>query len=247
MIITIKANIEKPSVLRFLGYKDINKVPNTILAKVDSSLKKIPEISGNIIYDEFKFNIDTENKKILLNSVNSFCGEEISKTLSGCDFLVMAISTLENDFKKTYEEIALGGTIYEMIIDAIGTAALNDINNRFWVKLVDKYKNRGYTLTERLAPGDDNWSLADQETIFSILDGDKIGVKLNEKYIMQPEKSLTMVYGIKKGKSSSLKKEHSCEKCSLTSCSFRKEPQKHTYKGVMVDKSGNFCRDSSFS
>ncbi len=229
MIITIKANIEKSSVLRFLGYKDINKIPDAILTKVDSVLNKIPEISGNIIYDEFKFGLDVKNKKILLNERNSFCGDKIFKTLSDCNSLVIAISTLENDFKKIYEEIASGGAIYEMIIDAIGTAALNDINNRFWVKLVDEYKSRGYGLTERFAPGDNNWSLADQKTIFSVLNGNKIGVKLNEKYIMEPEKSLTMVYGIKEGKSSSLN-EHNCEKCSLTGCSFRKEPQKHTLK-----------------
>lgn len=235
MIITIKANIEKPSVLRFLGYKDINKVPNTILAKVDSVLNKIPEILGNIIYDEFKFGLDAKNKKILLNERNSFCGDKIFKTLSDCNSLVIAISTLENDFKKIYEKIASGGVIYEMIIDAIGTAALNDINNRFCIKLVDEYKHRGYGLTERLAPGDNNWSLADQKTIFSVLDGNRIGVKLNEKYIMEPEKSLTMVYGIKEGKSSSLK-EHNCEKCSLTSCSFRKEPQKHTLKILLNGK-----------
>ena len=100
MIITIKANIEKSSVLRFLGYKDINKIPDAILTKVDSVLNKIPEISGNIIYDEFKFGLDVKNKKILLNERNSFCGDKIFKTLSDCNSLVIAISTLENDFKK---------------------------------------------------------------------------------------------------------------------------------------------------
>ena len=214
MIINIKSTIKKSSVLRFLGYKEISKVPDIIFTKVDSVIDKVSNVSGKIIYDEFKFIVDKKTKKVIIGDVYSFSGDEIFKSLPSCKSLLIAISTLEKDFEKKYKEIAMDGTIYEMIIDAVGTTAINDINHKFWLKIKDNYENKGFSLTERFAPGDNYWDLSNQKTIFSLLNGSKIGVKLNEKYVMEPEKSLTMVYGIKQGKYSP-SQEHSCDKCSF--------------------------------
>jgi len=57
----------------------------------------------------------------------------------------------------------------------------------------------GLTLTPRINPGYGNLALEKQRIVFALLSGDRIGVTLTEKCMMQPRKSLSLTIGIGEG------------------------------------------------
>lgn len=222
LIKDIDIEIIKPRVLRNLGYKKVEDVVDSILLEVETAINEVKEIiKPQICYEIHEFESDEYDKRIIFHKDCYFSNENLFKELSHMEYIVVAVSTLgEAIDKKIKEAFSSSNYLRSLIYDAVANEAMISLNHMLWKKLVTEMKEKNYGLTRSFSPGSNGWDIKDQKVIFSLLKPKEIGVYLNEKYMMEPNKSITLVFGAAKGIGFT-NIDHDCSYCSLKDCQFR--------------------------
>jgi cobalamin-dependent methionine synthase I len=79
----------------------------------------------------------------------------------------------------------------------------------------------GYGATCRYSPGQYKWTIEEQKEIFEMVDGSRIGVSLNDSYLMVPFMSASGVYGF--GPEDKIDKTRvACDLCPRENCIGRR-------------------------
>jgi len=174
------------------------------------------------IYD--KFDIDTiEGDLVYFKSGHIFNGPNISRILEGSEIAVIFIFTLG----KKIDDLINGGrdsgdTLGTIIMDAITTSMLGTLGAHAGKIIKDNnltQKNYGATCT--YSPGQYKWTIEEQKEIHKMVDGSKIGVRLNESFLMIPFKSISGIYGF--GPEDKINRTRvACDLCPRENCIGRR-------------------------
>jgi len=84
-----------------------------------------------------------------------------------------------------------------MILDAFGSEAVEAVVDFLCGTLRECAAREKMTLTRRFSPGYGDWKLPVQRGILRELDAQRIGIRVNENFILIPEKSITAILGWK--------------------------------------------------
>jgi uncharacterized 2Fe-2S/4Fe-4S cluster protein (DUF4445 family) len=212
--------IEESEVLRLLGYKDAEP-DEEILESIREEIELSKGYIEPVVYFE-RVNIKSvENSKVILENGVAFEGDFITNRLSKCTSIIACITTIGEKIdaviKNAFNE---GDFLKGMVVDHIGTLAVDYVNKNFWTKLIEGLNNTNIGITSRLSPGDTAWVLTEQKKIFKVVGEDKVGVKLTESSLMMPIKSTSLVYGF--GENIGITKlGHICTECNMKHCAYR--------------------------
>jgi len=174
------------------------------------------------IYDNFDIS-SIEGDSIYFKSGHIFNGPNISKILEGSEIAVIFIFTLGEKI----DDLINGGrdsgdTLGTIIMDAITTSMLGTLGAHVGKIIKDNnltQKNYGATCT--YSPGQYKWTIEEQREIFNMVDGSKIGVNLNESFLMIPFKSISGIYGF--GPEDQINKTRvACDLCPREDCIGRR-------------------------
>lgn len=212
--------IEVKEILRLLGYKD-KEPDDKILQAVTNEINKCYEyLEPALVYEKLDIKEIKEDEIVLENSV-AFQGKYIVSKLKNCQYAVIAVSTLGSKIDK---EIKLsfdsGDYLRGMIIDIIGSTAIEYLNKAFWRSLIETVKDSDIGITSRMSPGFAGWDVSQQSKIFQCVDAKQIGITLTESNMMIPQKSTSTVYGFGKGIGIT-RAEHICSECNMKNCAYR--------------------------
>jgi hypothetical protein len=118
----------------------------------------------------------------------------VSELLKGCGsvylFCVTAGKALADAVRAHTED---SETARALVVDAVGSELVEEAADE-----VCRYIERtaAVSLTKRFSPGYGDWDLSGQRELDKALDISRIGVTLNEAFLMTPEKTITAVAGI---------------------------------------------------
>jgi hypothetical protein len=148
-------------------------------------------------------------------------GEDIRAFLSNCDSVVLLAATLGAEAESLIRRAAGRDMAEAVILDAVGSAAIEAVCDNFCADLAAELAPR--YLTDRFSPGYGDFPLAQQAELFSVLDVTRrIGVTLSPVGVMLPQKSVTALIGVSDRPQPM--RPRGCEACSLReSCAYRKE------------------------
>ena len=211
---------------RYLGYiegadpKTYNLI-ESLSKEIESSIK------GRCIHESFAINKVESNSIFLNNSSIVLEGKSIVNHLKGCDEVFILACTLgvaaDRLIQSKFHLSALSG----MVSDAIASDLIEQYCNQYEAKLRQTLPD-GSDLTARFSPGYGDFPLKVQESIINKLQAHKrIGLSLNESFLMVPQKSVIAIIGIsdKKLDNQTLHRcgNLSCEECDYnSSCRFKK-------------------------
>jgi len=149
-------------------------------------------------------------------------GNDIKEHLSGCERVVIFAATLGAAFEKLLRTAEISNMAYAVVLDAYGSAYIEDYCNRWEAELHEK---TGGFFTWRYSPGYGDYPISVQSDFIRFLSADKqIGLTATENHILIPRKSVTAVIGI--GEKPQQKEKRSCESCNMKkTCKFRKDGQ----------------------
>jgi len=160
---------------------------------------------------------------VYFKSGNIFTGPNISKILTGSEISTIFIITLGSMTDKIIKDVSDSGDMLSTIImDAITTELLGILGN-YLGEIIKKegIREKGWGSTCTYSPGQYKWTIEEQKEMFSMVDGNKIGVKLNKSYLMVPFKSSSGVYGF--GPIGSINKTRvACDLCPRENCIGRR-------------------------
>lgn len=182
----------------------------------------IESIDPKAIYGSFEIE-KVEGDRVHFRSGDSFNGPHISKILTGSKTAILYIITLGNRVDRIInEEGRSGDTLATIIMDTITTSLLGILGEFIGERIKRdgiKHENWGSTCT--YSPGQYKWTIEEQKKIFEMIDGKRIGVQLNESYLMVPFKSVSGVYGF--GPEDRIDKTRvACDLCPRQNCIGRR-------------------------
>jgi hypothetical protein len=93
---------------------------------------------------------------------------------------------------------AAGDSLKALILDAIGSVAVESVVRQTADGIRAEATATGLKAGVRFSPGYGKWPLEEQRTLFRIVDGSAIGVRLNDSCIMEPRKSVSLAVRIGK-------------------------------------------------
>ncbi|MBN2072441.1 MAG: hypothetical protein JW770_00665 [Actinobacteria bacterium] len=204
--------------------KIIGPTNNPAIKKLLEEKKSL--CAGNItpkaIYDTFEID-RVEDEFVYFKSGDIFRGPNVSKILSGSVNAIIFIYTLGSSLDDALKkESSSGDALSTIIMDAISTSllvVLNDYIDEIIRK--DGIGEKGWDSTCRYSPGQHKWTIEEQKKIFGMVDGNRIGVRLNESYLMIPFMSGSGVYGF--GPAGKINRTRSaCDLCPRKDCVGRR-------------------------
>jgi hypothetical protein len=188
----------------------------------EKSIICIKNIEPKLIFE--KYEIDKIIKdKVYFKSGNIFTGPNISRILKSSETAIIFVQTLGKHIDEIIaQESKKGDTLNAIIMDAITT----DLLERLGEATSKIIKSEGiikedWSSTCSYSPGQYKWTIEEQKEIFSMISPEKIGVKLNSSFLMEPFKSSSGVYGF--GPENLISKiKVACEICPKLDCIDRK-------------------------
>ena len=140
-------------------------------------------------------------------------GQLIANHLAHSQYIIVMVCTLGNELDNTISSLFKVNPVLAVALDGYGSAAVEKLSLMACNYFEEEARSEGLFTTMPLNPGMIGWPLEiGQPEIFVLLDSENINVALTDSCMMIPNKSLSMVIGLGKEKSSS---GNSCDYCNL--------------------------------
>lgn len=143
--------------------------------------------------------VERSSSRTLLPEDVVFESHDLASFLDGCREIALIAATAGEDIiraiqQATAEDRLTRGVVFDAVASETVDAALDWITAylRQVLRREDKAPRRG-----RFSAGYGDFTLENQKGIFELLELQRIGVRINESFILIPEKSVTAVVGIR--------------------------------------------------
>ena len=218
-------NVDSDEILRYLGHKgqSVDENTNQLIRECIDEIQK--DFGGRYVYNIYDIDIQKDTIK-LLNTAISLPGISISHQLKGCTKCILMAVTLGNNIDRMIRYYMKEHISKGIIYDACSTVFVEALCDFVEVEMSNSLDDKN-SLTTRFSPGYGDLPISIQPEILEVLNAyKKIGLAVNESFILTPRKSITAVIGI----GTDNKKNNRCIQCmKYETCSIRKESK---YCGV---------------
>jgi len=137
----------------------------------------------------------------------------------------LAVCTIGKQLERRSRRlIERGESARAMILDAIGSAAAEEVADRVNGELCDRYVAEGQQPGLRASPGYGRWPVSEQPLIFDLLRPAETGVELNASHVMTPTKSISFALPLQGGELVRGPKGR-CARCGMKDCEYRVSPR----------------------
>jgi hypothetical protein len=124
----------------------------------------------------------------------------LTTVVAGATHLVIGVCTVGRAISDRISENQRAGLrLRAMFLDDLGSWAVDQVRQQLCRQVEAEAAAIGLHASASLSPGESEWSVRDQEVIFSVLDTGEAGVTLTESLVMSPLKSLSLVVGVGPG------------------------------------------------
>lgn len=151
----------------------------------------------------------------------------MARLASGDRQVVFTISTVGGAIEEALE--AEAPLLYRFVLDAVGSQLaelVQEMVDETWLAEVDA---SGRKATMRMSPGYCDWGIEGQKILFRALDSSALGVRLTDRYLMVPRKSLSAAAVI----ADEVPVAVQCVTCSRNDCSTRRAPRDESAIAVL--------------
>lgn len=150
------------------------------------------------------------------------CGRDLQLHLKDCEALVLMAVTLGSETDRLLRRAASTDIARAAVLDALASAAVEQLCDNAETLLRGEYKNREMYLTGRYSPGYGDCPLELQQRFCDLLDtGRSMGLFVSENNLLTPRKSVTAVLGVARKPVTGF--HAGCDHCVLRqTCTYRK-------------------------
>lgn len=149
-----------------------------------------------------------------------FKSKKLSHLMKSASSAILFVATAgENVSRLSQDAMKKKDYFSGMIYDAIGSLAAEKCAQSLQ-NMADKYAEHACVRASmRFSPGYGDWNLSEQKKLFQMLKPEKIGVRLTERFMMTPEKSVSALIGI--GNVKRINCGFICSQCKAVNCPYR--------------------------
>ncbi len=179
----------KKEILRYAGIRKPSLVSDELLARFDEAV----DIA-----------VDHINPKVCFCELDvcdcDFCGSlDIKKNLRDSKRVIIFAATVGLDLDRLIARYEVLSPTTALLLDAIGSERIEALCDAFCTDMKQRKAVDGFSLRPRFSAGYGDLPIEFQKTVFALLDPpSRIGVTLNDSYLMTPSKSVTAIIGVEK-------------------------------------------------
>jgi len=220
LVTEIPLSIDRNEIYRLSGVKGENKKLTPKLEQIiDEKIAQAQHLINPKALYVIKDVAEVEEEKISFQDKNFLNVKSFRKFVSHIKKMAISLCTLG---KSIDEEVTIlndkGSYTEALILDIIGSVAVEDVANRINFLICEKAKNDGLQTSQRFSPGYGNFDLREQENIFKMINAKVIDVSLTKSFMMVPKKSISFCVYLGKVKKNV---SDQCTICGLKDCKFR--------------------------
>jgi len=140
---------------------------------------------------------EIRHEKVVLANGAKIGGGPVAAVIGGAEELIIAVCTVgariseRTDFYTREKDLFRG-----MVLSDLASYAVDLVRQGVCELVEDEAKASGLHVSTPLSPGESEWSVGEQATLFSLIDASRIGVTLTPSMVMRPLKSLSLVMGV---------------------------------------------------
>lgn len=197
--------INKKEILRYAGVLESS-------AEIDNLIDEcINEVFPKLVYKVCFCELD-------INDFDLDNSRDLEKNLKDCSSVVIFCATIGIEIDRLIARYKSVSPVKSLLFQAIGAERIESLCDLFNNEIKEQKK----ATRPRFSAGYGDFSLDAQKDIFNILNPSKrIGVTLNESFLMSPSKSVTAIIGI--CDKPCLENIDKCKMCNKTDCEYRRK------------------------
>jgi len=220
--ISDEIDIDRAQVLHNIGYGADYK-PS---ARIMSLINEYIENAHNLIAPSYSYVIrdikSVKGPRVVIEGSVTFQSEVIAQLLEQCEKVAVFALTIGNHLEELVAHLAESKVIVQAaVLDAIGSGAAEKVADFVQNRIGDVVRAQGFCVSRRFSPGYCDWDISQQEMVFRAMNGDSAGVRLTERYLMLPRKSISGIIGIGT-RSSNVENYNPCKTCRKRDCLGRR-------------------------
>ena len=213
-------NIDPEQIIAVLGYPEgkINPHFLEIIEEALDAAQRLSEIKAG--YGILDFNgYDTTTGSIIIQGKKFKTDKIVTGQFEKAEQAAVFICTIGSTMGKWIKHLSdKGDPVKSYIADIAASTVTEAAADYLHDHIGSEMKSIGLNITNRYSPGYCNWSVAEQQILFSLLPKFFCGVALTDSSLMVPIKSVSGIIGI--GKNVRYK-EYMCDSCGIKDCTYR--------------------------
>jgi hypothetical protein len=217
----IKVRIREEEIGRLVGYKGerpIGEFEDILAQEIEEGYRLI---EPKAIYTQMRVKEGNGGSLVLEEGTRLSVGSGIS-LWEGADYLALALCTIGAALENRASELfAQGEYPAALVLDSAGSVAVESVADYVNFLICQMANRLAIKTGPRLSPGYGKWDLTEQRVLFSLLPGERIGVSLNEDFMMMPRKSISLCVGMGKGLGGK-RVIDPCRHCGMENCKYRR-------------------------
>ncbi|MFC1911232.1 hypothetical protein ACFLXM_00985 [Chloroflexota bacterium] len=195
----IPLSLKTAEVLRRQGLRKGAKVRpgiRLLIREVLSGLKKSRLLESAAAYEYYVVR-SMSGSQISLEGDRAIRGQLLPAIFPEAKELAPVVITIGPKLEKQVTDYSKSGeTLRGMILDGIGSAAVDSLVPEVLRLIASEVSYRGYEISSPVYPGMPGFPLTEQWNLSGLVNADEIGVRLNTSGVLVPRKSTSMVIGI---------------------------------------------------
>jgi hypothetical protein len=220
----IPLSLKTAEVLRRQGLRKGARVRSEIrllIREVLSSLEKSRLLEPTAAYEYYAVR-SMSGSQISLEGDEAIHGQLLPAIFPEAKEIAPVVVTIGPKLEKQVTDYSRGGeTLRGMILDGIGSAAVDSLAREVLRLIGSEVSCRGYQISSPVSPGMPGFPLTEQWNLLGLVNADEIGVRLTASGVLVPRKSTSMVVGVGPQMTKWTQAEV-CTRCSLRqTCHYR--------------------------
>lgn len=223
-VLRFRPKFDMDFVIRLLGAKKGRQVPPSTRKRLDTLRESIGGvISPRLTYEVKKVSSVQKGEVTLAGGVR-LQSAKMAHSLKKADAVVLFVATVGEKLDHKVEDLMDRGKLADAYMaDALGSGAVEALADTFHRDFGEEVSEHGYQAGLRFSPGYCDWVVSEQEKIFSMIDGEVIGVELGNTSLMSPRKSISALFGLyEQGSAPEIKDKNPCLRCGKKNCIARR-------------------------
>jgi len=213
----IPLSLKTTEVLRREGFRRHSKIRPEIKILIRELLAIVKEarlLEPAVAYEYYTVS-SMNGSQISLEGDKAIHGPLIPAIFPEAKELAVLLCTIGPRLEKQVTDYSKSGEAMRgIILDGIGSTAVDMMAPEVLRRLASEVSSRGYEISSPVNPGMPGFPLTEQWNLLGLVNADEIGVSLTSSGIMVPRKSASMVMGIGP-KMTRWTEAEVCARCSL--------------------------------
>jgi hypothetical protein len=212
--------VERDEIISSLGYgsREIDSHFSEMIDDALSQAKKLTDMQAG--YGVFTVNdVKVKTGEITINNLLFKTDKIVASQLNKSELAAMFVCSIGKELEKWIKETEKNGDpTKSYIADTVASSVTEALADYLHDLIGDKMHQEGLNITNRYSPGYCNWSVSEQQKLFSLLPEKFCGVELTNSSLMIPIKSISGIIGIGRDVKRS---DYLCDTCGVKDCTYR--------------------------